>query len=389
LDKNIFRTYIASMLFMVTIAVCILALAFSPSVEAFSSPYNRVVRASSLSATVQDKQTIGSVNAPDFYWEYRLNRLAKKKGSDLSFSEDNYPDVSGFKNLYDAYYLDLTLQGKLEDFDWESEKKISDSEWQEIYTKISEWSSKTAIGGTDTSSLPSNDFDLLKNFYPQLNFRDLEDSFAPEEVGAGFPYNNMKDMLQAALDGTLSVPGYSSDITSLDASNAKAQLAALKESSMAKIDTILSDSMSYATSPFPDDAAKEHYKKLKTTLGDFPQGAAAWAKFREEMDKEVDEMAKLAAKKVDPHHHGEEPKMSPAEEFEAKYGRNLDEMQERMNQYKSDPQGFLENAIVEKYGQKGLDVWKKSEEFSSKLGTMSDSDKTAAEATFSKFLDSA
>jgi hypothetical protein len=39
-------------------------------------------------------------------------------------------------------------------------------------------------------------------------------------------------------------------------------------------------------------------------------------------------------------------------------------MNDRMAKYKADPKGVLENSIIEKYGQKGLDVWKKSEEFS-------------------------
>ena len=61
-------------------------------------------------ATVADR-SLAVVESPDFYWEYRLERLASKFGSDVKYSASNYPDVSGFKDLYDAYYLDLTLQG--------------------------------------------------------------------------------------------------------------------------------------------------------------------------------------------------------------------------------------------------------------------------------------
>ena len=46
------------------------------------------------------------------------------------------------------------------------------------------------------------------------------------------------------------------------------------------------------------------------------------------MEREVDEMARLASKPVDEHGHGGDGP-SPAEEFEAKYGKNLDTMQVR------------------------------------------------------------
>jgi di/tripeptidase len=128
-------------------------------------------------------------------------------------------------------------------------------------------------------------------------------------------------------------------------------------------------------------------------LADFPQGAAGWATFRAKMEVEVDEMAKLASKPADVHHghgHDEEhgaAKLSPAEEFEAKYGRSLDAMTERMAKYKSDPKGFLESSILDEFGQKGLDVWKKSESFSA--ASMSEADKATAEQAFASFLNSA
>lgn len=87
------------------------------------------------------------------------------------------------------------------------------------------------------------------------------------------------------------------------------------------------------------------------------------------------------------HHHGEDDNhVTPAQEFETKYGRNLEEMQERMNKFKADPEAFLEASIVEKYGKSGLDVWKKSQEFSKNMAVMSESDKQKAEAAFSDFL---
>ena len=350
----------------------------------------------SMSSTTE--RQITSIEAPDFYWKYRLDRLASKKGSDLPMNEANYPEAHNAKDMYDAYYLDLTLQGKMDGFDWMAEKEISDSEWQSIYKNICQWSS-TAVKANkpDTSNLPENDFDLLKTFYPQLNFRDLDTPFVADEVGDRFPYANMKEMMSAAVNGKLNVPGYSStSAASLEATEVRKELAAIKEASMKKVDAIYATTMEMAKNPFPDAAAKTHYQALKKKLADFPQNPAAWATFRANMEKEVDEMARLAAKKDDDHHHhhhhheeGEDDHVSPAEEFEAKYGRNLDMMQERMNKYKADPEGFLEASILEKYGKNGLDIWKKSQTFSAQMAVMSEAEKAATEGKFTAFLNQA
>jgi len=355
----------------------------------------KVVRSSrpvlNMAATAE-LTTIASIDSPDFYWKYRLDRLISKKGNDLSFSVSNYPESSSPKDQYDAYYLDLTLQGKMDGFDWVAEKDITDAEWLTIYKSISQWTSETAKSKkSSTSDLPSNDFDLLKQFYPQLNFRDLETPFGSDEVGEKFPYANLKELLSAAVNGNLDIPGYSKTSVSLEATEVRAELAALKEATMKKVDTIFEKTLAYAKNPFPDAEAKTHYQALKTKLANFPQSASAWATFRANLEKEVDEMARLASKKEDEHHHhGEEDHgPSPAQEFEAKYGRNLDELQERFNKFKSDPEGFLENSILEKYGKNGLDIWKKSQEFSAKFSVLSEADKAATEASFSAFLNQA
>jgi hypothetical protein len=341
---------------------------------------------------------LAEIESPDFYWKYRLDRLAIKKSGELALIESNYPEAKSPKDLFDAYYLDLTLQGKMEGFDWVADKLITDSEWIFIYKNICDWSVKTVKEfRPNASNLPSSDFDLLKQFYPQLNFRELETPFAVEEVGADFPYPSMKAMLNAAIAGDLSVPGYAQGTaTSLEATEVRQQLIALKEATMKKVDAIYEETLVYANAAFPDDQAKVHYQALKKRLADFPQNAAGWSALRTNMEREVDEMARLASKRVDEHHghhegeeeHGEK-KASPAQEFEAKYGRNLDEMQERMALYKTDPEGFLQASIFAKYGKDGLDVWKKSQEFSAQMSVMSEADKAATEASFTNFLNQA
>lgn len=337
--------------------------------------------------------TVKEIPCPDFYWEFRLDRLVKAKGDELEFSAANYPDIKAekAKDIYNAYYLDLTLNGKLAGFDWMAEKTVSDSEWLGIYKKICAWTTKTAKANKpSTDNLPKSDFDLLKQFYPQLNFRDIDSPFSTEEVGENFPYKNMKDMLSAAMSKDISVPGYKGDVTSLDAKEVRAELKTLEESTMKKIDAIYADSMAFATNAFPDAEAKTHYQTLRAKLADFPQSPAGWTEFRAKMEKEVDEMARLASKPAEHGHgHGSDGGPSPAEEFEAKYGKNLDVMQERFSKYKSDPEAFLESSILEKFGRNGLDVWKKSQEFSASMSTMSDADKAAVEAKFTDFIKSA
>jgi hypothetical protein len=376
---------------MRTGALFVLFAALIAQVAAYVSIARSTRMAPVMAASVAPVKELVESKSPDFYWQYRIDRINGKKGAELAFSKDNYPNAMTLKDQYQAYYLDLTLMGKMNDFDWETEKSITDEEWIGIYENICDWSEKMSEENpTEVDNLPENDFDLLKMFYPQLNYRELENKFSVEEVGDGFPYSNMKEMLNAAANEKLSVPGYSeASGVSLDAKEVRADLAALKEVTMKRVEAVYQESMTFAKNPFPDAEAKTHYAALRSTLADFPQTPADWITFRTNMEKEVDEMARLASKKVDEHHgHGEE-EASPAQEFEAKYGRNLDQMQDRFNKFKSDPEGFLEKSILDKYGKTGLDVWKKSQEFSSAMSVMSESEKNAAESAFSDFLKSA
>lgn len=351
-------------------------------------------------ATATPKAVFTTIEAPDFYWKYRLDRLVGKKGGDLPFKPSNYEEAKTPEEQYEAYYLDLTLNGKMAGFDWKAEKEISDSEWMSIYKSICQWSADTTKKNKPSSaSIPSSDFDLLRAIYPQVNYRELETKFTPDEVGPNFPYASMKEMMDDAMAGTLKVAGIApGSVTSLEASSARAKLAALKEKTMAKVDAIYNDCLAYAKNPFPDADSKTHYQALRATLAEFPQSKEGWATYRANMEKEVDEMATLASRKEEEHHHhGEEEehghghakKMSVAEEFQQKYGRNLDEMAEKMAAFKSDPEGFLEASIIAKYGKAGLDVWKKSQEFSKNMSVMSEADKTAAEQAFASFIKSA
>ena len=102
-----------------------------PTSLALLSPFTSfVLLLGQLASTVTDAPTqIKEITCPDFYWEFRLDRLVSKKGGELEFAATSYPEANNAKDLYDAYYLDLTLNGKLANFDWMGEKEVSDSEW--------------------------------------------------------------------------------------------------------------------------------------------------------------------------------------------------------------------------------------------------------------------
>lgn len=95
-----------------SLSVCAVLLIQTAVAFTFSKHGSCQSRSMNMVAIAAEK-TMQTLEAPDFYWEYRLDRLSQKLGSEVKFSPSNYPDVSGFKDLYDAYYLDLTLQGKI------------------------------------------------------------------------------------------------------------------------------------------------------------------------------------------------------------------------------------------------------------------------------------
>ena len=344
-----------------------------------------------------EKTLLNAIDAPDFYWQYKLERLSAKKGVDLPFKISNYPDATSPKSLYDAYHLDLTLQGKLNDFDWVTEQSVSDSEWLAIYKSICKWSAATlANNKPQTSTLPANEFDLVKQFHPQLNYRDLETPFSVEEVGENFPFRNLKDLLSSALQPNFKLPKFSS-VTTLEASEIRSELASLKANTFKNIDAVYSKCLNFAKEAYPDEEARAHYQKVRADFADFPQTTSEWANYRKEMDKVIDNMAALASKQDDPHghhhhdeHHGEEvATLSAAQEFELKFGKNLDDMQELMSKFKQNPEEFFQTSIVDKYGKSGLDILSKSQGFSSSASVLSDSDKAKAEASFKEFLQKA
>ena len=43
--------------------------------------------------TTAPETTIKEIPSPDFYWQYRLARLVEKKGTDLAYDANNYPEL--------------------------------------------------------------------------------------------------------------------------------------------------------------------------------------------------------------------------------------------------------------------------------------------------------
>ena len=210
-----------------------------------------------------------------------------------------------------------------------------------------------------------------------------------EEVGENFPYKNAKELFSAASTGQLSLPKMST-ISTLQADAIRGKVSLLKEKSMQKIDLIFENALMFAKNPVPDAESKVHYQKLKGTLEKFPRTSEEWVSYRSTMENRINEMSLLAAKlDEEVHHHHEEhtePVLSIQQQFEQKYGKNLDDMQELLSKYKQNPEGFFESSILEKYGKTGFDILTKSQEFSSNVSVMNESDKSAAESLFKDFL---
>ena len=342
------------------------------------------------------------VEAPDFYWKFRLNRLANKMESNLKFDAINYPHISGYKDLYDTYLLDLALQDKLTDLNREEENRVNEKEWLTIYNEICQWSKETAKNyHANKPALPANDLDVLKLYFPNFQAKELEDPFDVDIVGPDFPYKNMIEMFQAAGEGTFAAPGFTPDPTDVNLSGdeARAELAALKERTMTRLDAILAESIALAKNPYPDEAARVHYQNLRKKLQNFPQTRSERETYHNNMIAEVDEMARMASKKAPPvehdEHHGHAEGAhtaavpSPAMEFEAKYGWNLDQLQQSFTKFKSDPVGYSESVIAEKLGSKGLSAWKQSQKFSEQIAMMNTDEKAAAEETMKNIINGA
>jgi hypothetical protein len=361
-----------------------------------------------MSSVTSTQDSLKEVEVPDFYWKFQLDRLAAKLGKEIPFKAENYNNAKGYKDLYQAYYFDLTISGNTKGYNPFVEREISESDWDTIFTQsadyIEELSSKNR---GNLKALPENDFDFLQQFYT-INLNELESSFGKDEFGEQeFPYKNMKELYNAAMKGTLSIPGvtkpeFSSskpETLTLDASDIIQSLDTLEGQALKDLDAAHERVLTFAKNPIPDDHAKQHYQKIRETLAKFPQSAAEMTKYRENFEKEVEEMARFAAREDEHHdaHHEEEgeeegadhhhtPKMSVTEEFFQKYGYRLEELQDRYNQFKADPVNYLEKSIAAKFGTKGLEIWKKSQEFSTEYDVLSDAEKQSVEKSFQQFL---
>jgi len=268
------------------------------------------------------------------------------------------------------------------------EKNISDGEWFSIYKSISDWTVEETKIQAETNKIPTNDFDLLKQFYPELNYRDLDVKFDVSEVGDNFPYKNMKELVFASQNGKLDAKGFTVTGPNLEATQARKELEALKEKALAKVDAAYEKVMKYVQQPFPDEESKKHYQSILQTLSEQPQSSAEWAVKRELFEREIDDMARFASRKVEhhDHHEGEGEHLSPAQEFEQKYGMNLDELQDTFNKYKADPVAYFDSVIVSIGGREALDIWRKSQQFAAEYDTLSPAERTAAESKYLEFL---
>jgi len=370
---------------MASLALCAFALLVGSSSAFVGAPRAFGTR-SSVSMAATETAVLKRIDSPDFYWKCRIEKLAKKTGGSYAFNADNYPDCAYGKEQFKAYYLDLALSGKLENYNVEEDTDVSDEEWQTIYNDAVAWSKKTVRENKPSAaSLPTSEFDLLRQFYPSVDLREMETPFVEEEVGKDFPYRTMKDMLDAASTGKFSIPGYAPPANlELEVTGSLAKLDQIEAEAIARLDKLQDEVMSVVLNPMPDETSKAHYRQMRELL-------KATQTDRAVVEKEVEEMARLMNKKDDHHHHHEEEghheeKMSPAQEFEMKFGQNYAEFEERYALYKSNPSNFMEKLLEKKHGKTGVEVWKKSLELDQKLTVMSEAEQKALRAEYEAFL---
>lgn len=341
-----------------------------------------------MATAVETKKETKFTKAPDFYWQFRLDRLIKKKGGEYAFDAKNYR-AQGPMALYRAYYLDLTLNGKIDkSFDKAAENTLNDDEWVVFYETIAAWTKEQADKSLfDASTLPASDFDLIAQIYPEVNMKAIYAPLDESDYGKNFPYKNIKEMLDAASNDKFKVD----KAVFNDMSEAMVEFNKLKEKSFQSLESVYADATAFAKNPFPDDQSRAHYKAIREKLAALPQTPQQWETYNSNMLQQIDEMARLASKEVEPHHHGHDDEhhheeLSPAQEFQKKYGRDLTTMAERASKYMSDPAGFVKSAVSAKFGAAGVEAWEKNEELAAKFSVMSASDKAKMQSQYSDFL---
>jgi hypothetical protein len=243
------------------------------------------------------------LDAPDFYWIYRAEKLSSRFGRRTPFKLDDYRGLTG-EQAFDCYLAILKSSNSLPASYNVYTEKVTDEEWNRIWARQVEWMDKVIDANPlTTDTLPKNDFDLLKQFYPYLDFTDLETPFTSEEVGENFPYKNLKDLFAAASEEKLDIPGFNTDIDSLECPEIRKELEALKDSTLKSLAACKDKCLALARSPFPDDKAKAHYKELKEMMAGIPMTAAEKEAFKTNEEKMIAEMAAFASKEDEEEHH--------------------------------------------------------------------------------------
>lgn len=346
---------------------------------------------SSTPPTTSLQEFLAEKDGPDFYWKYRLERLKKKKGSAYAFDRANYPGKKTDQELYEVYYLDLVLRGKMEGFDVHEEQLVKEEEWKEIFNEMMDWTN-TVHRDIPESSLPDSPFELLETFFPELRkpLLELDSPLNDPDVH----YKTKKDMLEDAFRGKLTLPpGVGKeeiDITSLEQ-----ELDMIEADALQKVDALQNQMLAeIESSPILlDPPALSFYQKAKEFLQNIPITTAEIQAERTKTLQRVDEMAAFVVRAENEehehhheHHEGAEQKLSVAEQFKQKYGMDLIKIRERLAKFNSDS-NYLESVAMEMDGKEGLENWKEIEKtYQENYANLSETDRVNIIQNFKSFL---
>lgn len=308
-------------------------------------------------------------------------------GKELPFDPNNY-EPTDYEGLHDSYLLDLLFQDKLEEYYLDDEEEeITEEDWEnKILEDYANWSEEVGNAEENKFIPPDDDFQLLKAVFPSLETDEFETPFSQDEA-EGIPYNNYHELFQAAARGELA----NSNLGEYSLDGALKELETAKEKSIKRLEAIRDEMTAKAMVDFPDEIARKHYQEMRKELADLFLTDEERKKRQQDFERKVDEMARLACKSKEEHHHHHhdehhEKTLSPEEEFAAKYGKRLSDIESRGSDFKSNPATFIEKTIERKFGQDGISAWRALEEAKVEKAKLSEAEAKAQELEFIEFL---
>jgi len=367
--------------------------AFSPRTPSLLSKLDATTTSTTIGKKVSLEEFLARKEGPDFFWKYRLERLKKKKADVYPFDPSNYTGKHTDKELYEIYYLDLVLKGKMEGFDIEKEQVVDEDEWRLIFRDMAAWT-REVEQSVPKESIPDSPFDLLSIFFPEMRpaFQELEAPLNDPDI----PYKTTREFVEDAFRGNFPIKGVTAED---DSAEFEKQLDTIEAESLQRVHDLRQRLLQEVESDQEqlDEQSKAFYRRAKELVNSTPITQAEWDTESEKTKRLVEEMAELAAAEDEEHHHHDEEheghdehhekKLSIPEQFKQRYGRDLKKMQERLGKFSANPNNYLEVVAVEAAGKEGLDLWKEIEKsFEDNYSKLSEQERVKLQQDFKTFV---